>query len=249
MSASSTVMRSAEVSEPARCGRTLRVEGQAFLEQVDRERVGIRVERRERLLLFEGQRAEVVAGPRRGDLVEVVEAGRAEDLEDERELVVVVAPWKERAPGQHLGEDAADRPHVDRFLQASAPAGGEQRTVYSLKVSCSSGQLSSLLDGRRAGDTTPTSPASHHDLRRAVPARGDVFGHEASRLGVAQDGRSREAKVADLQVAVGVEQQVGRLHVSEAAPTMTRLEIAMQHGRRVQRFEAAEGLVDAAPSD
>ena len=50
-----------------------------------------------------------------------------------------------------------------------------------------------------------------HDLRRSVPARRDVFGHEAGRLGISQHGRSREAKVADLQIAIGVEQQIGWL--------------------------------------
>lgn len=67
----------------------LRVEGEAALEEVDRERVRVRVERLQRSSLLERQRAEVVARAVRRDGVEVVQRGRAEDVEDERELVVV----------------------------------------------------------------------------------------------------------------------------------------------------------------
>lgn len=67
----------------------LRVERQAALEEVDRERVGVRVQGLERLLLLERERAKVVAAALRPDGVKVVERRRAEDTEDERELVVV----------------------------------------------------------------------------------------------------------------------------------------------------------------
>lgn len=90
----------------------LRAERQALLHQVDRERVRLREERRERLALAEGHHADVLARPRRRDRVEVVERRRAEDVEDERELVVVVPPREERLPGEHFCEDAADRPDV-----------------------------------------------------------------------------------------------------------------------------------------
>lgn len=66
-----------------------RVEGQAPLEQVDRERVRVRVQRLERLLLLVGQRAQVVATPLRADRVKVLQRRRAEDAEDQGELVVV----------------------------------------------------------------------------------------------------------------------------------------------------------------
>ena len=73
-----------------------------------------------------------------------------------------------------------------------------------------------------------------HDLGRAVPPRRDVFCHEA-RLRPARlcrlDG-PREAKVAHLEVAVRVQEQV------------RRLEVAVDHVGRVQGLEGAEGLVD-----
>ena len=70
-----------------------------------------------------------------------------------------------------------------------------------------------------------------HDLRRAVPARRNVLGHEARvvLLGVRD---AREAKVADLEVAVAVEEQV------------RRLQVAVQHVRRVDVLERAQDLVE-----
>ena len=72
-----------------------------------------------------------------------------------------------------------------------------------------------------------------HDLWRAVPAGGDILGHEARlapvRLG--RLGRAREAEVADLEVAVGVKEQIGRL------------EITVNHISRVERLDRAQRLV------
>ena len=70
-----------------------------------------------------------------------------------------------------------------------------------------------------------------HDLRRSVPPRRNVFGHEAGILLCRLDA-SRQAKVANLKVAVGVEQEVGRL------------EVAVDDVGRVEGLEGAEGLVD-----
>lgn len=67
----------------------LGVERQAPLEEVDGEWVGVGVECLERLLLLEGKRAQVVAAALRADGVKVVERRRAEDAEDEGELVVI----------------------------------------------------------------------------------------------------------------------------------------------------------------
>ena len=67
----------------------LRTEGQALLKQVDRQRVRVREQLRERLLLPERQRADVLARARRADRVEVVERRRAEDVEDDRQLVMI----------------------------------------------------------------------------------------------------------------------------------------------------------------
>lgn len=71
----------------------LGVEGEAALEEVDGERVGVGVERLERPTLLEGECAEVVARAVRGDGVEVVESGGSENVEDESELMVVCKWW------------------------------------------------------------------------------------------------------------------------------------------------------------
>lgn len=49
-----------------------------------------------------------------------------------------------------------------------------------------------------------------HDLRCAVPSRGHVFGHEArlAAIGLCRHDAAGEAKVAHLEIAIGVEQQV-----------------------------------------
>lgn len=60
---------------------------------------------------------------------------------------------------------------------------------------------------------------TQHDFRSAVPTRGHVFRHEAlvsSRLGGATTRcvPSRKAKVADLQFAVGIHEEVSRLEIT-----------------------------------
>jgi hypothetical protein len=86
---------------------------QCLGEEVDGERVGIGEELGEWPALTEGQRAYVVARPACRDSVELVQRGRAEDVEDECQLVVVVSARKERFPGEHLCKDASHGPHVD----------------------------------------------------------------------------------------------------------------------------------------
>jgi hypothetical protein len=129
--------------------------------------------------LADRKRADVLARAAGGDAVVFVEAGGAEDVEDEGELVVVVPAGKERAGGEQLGEDAADGPDVDGLGVA------------------------------REGE---------HDLRRAVPARCDVLGHKPgfvarARVGGGADAAG-EAKVADFEVAVGVDEQVGGFEIA-----------------------------------
>lgn len=75
-----------------------------------------------------------------------------------------------------------------------------------------------------------------HDFWRAVPSRGDVLGHEL--LGAGSNRISicikpaREAKVADLQLAVRVHQQIAGL------------QIAVEDIRTVDVLEATKRLVD-----
>ena len=63
--------------------------------------------------LADGEGADVVARPARVDGVELFERRGPEHVEDEGELVMVVAAGEEGSPVEHLGEDAADGPDVD----------------------------------------------------------------------------------------------------------------------------------------
>jgi hypothetical protein len=71
-----------------------------------------------------------------------------------------------------------------------------------------------------------------HDLGRAVPSRRHVLGHVAGILLRVDRETARQAEIADLELAVGVDQQV------------TRLEVTVQHVRRVDVLEPAQDLVD-----
>lgn len=73
--------------------------------------------------------------------------------------------------------------------------------------------------------------AVEHDLRCSIPSGGDILGEEAGVI-VLGVGHSRQAKVADLEVAGGVQQKV------------RRLQVAVQHVGRVDVLEAAQYLVE-----
>ena len=99
------------------CGGWTRADAthQCPRQEVDRERVRVREQLRERFPFPEGQRANVITRPPRRDRVELIQRRRPEDIEDERQLMVVVAPGEQRLSGQHLRKDAADRPYIDRL--------------------------------------------------------------------------------------------------------------------------------------
>lgn len=67
------------------------VEGEHLGEEVDRERVRVRVQRLEGDARLDGQRADVVLRARRADAPEGVFGGRAEVVQDLVELVDVAA--------------------------------------------------------------------------------------------------------------------------------------------------------------
>lgn len=70
-----------------------------------------------------------------------------------------------------------------------------------------------------------------HDLRSPIPPGSYVLGHEAE-IVLGQSHRAGEAKVTDLEVAVGVQEKI------------TGLEVAMEHIGRMHGFQSPEGLVD-----
>jgi hypothetical protein len=71
------------------CNPLFRIESQTFLHEVDSQRFGFRVHLGKLLLFLEWKSSEIISGSVRVDLVEVVERGSAEDIEDEGELMMV----------------------------------------------------------------------------------------------------------------------------------------------------------------
>ena len=89
-------------------------------------------------------------------------------------MAPTILAWEQRLAAQHLGQNTANRPHVNR--------------------------LCVLLERK-------------HNLRRTIPSRCNIFGHEA-RVVFGRGCRSGETKVADLQIAIGVEEQIGGLEIA-----------------------------------
>lgn len=69
---------------------------QGLSEEIDRVRICVREELRKGLLLPERQRTDVVPRAARRDRVELVKGRRAEYVEDEGELVMIVSSGEER---------------------------------------------------------------------------------------------------------------------------------------------------------
>ncbi len=72
---------------------------------------------------------------------------------------------------------------------------------------------------------------SQHNLRSSVPTSCDVFRHEA-RVIFLGSSRASQTKIADLEIAICIEKQVGWL------------EISVKNVGGVHSLESAEGLVD-----
>jgi hypothetical protein len=116
-------------------------------------------------------------------------ARRADDGEDEADLVEVVAAREQSAPAKHLGQDAAHRPHVDR------------RRVVGVET-------------EQFGRAVPTRGHVHCEQPLVVVGRrgGAGLGGRGGRARRRQ--MPRQPKVADPQLAVLVEEDVVRLEVA-----------------------------------
>jgi hypothetical protein len=71
-----------------------------------------------------------------------------------------------------------------------------------------------------------------HDLRSSVPSRRNIFSHVACILFGVDAETSGQTEIANLELTVGVDEQV------------TRLEITMQNVGAVNVLQATENLVD-----
>jgi hypothetical protein len=70
-----------------------------------------------------------------------------------------------------------------------------------------------------------------HDFGGTVPSCGHIFGHEA-RIVIGRGSRSSETKIADLEIAVGIEKKVGWFEISVE-------DVGGVHG-----FGGSESLID-----
>lgn len=189
------------------------VEDEHLLEQVQRERVCAPELLRERDALALGERlheSKRLRGELAPDICDAIEhahilaangldhilRGRAQQLRDDRELVDV---WIGSA-GQ-----SPRRTHDPCPGRAVVPQASPQRC--NPRSRCPLRRVSSVgnAGGRRTSNVVLLP--GEHDLGGAIVARGDVARH----LGVRETG---EAKVANLEIAVLVDEDVGRLEVT-----------------------------------
>ena len=89
------------------------VEGEHFIEQVERVRVRVAEQGLEGDFLHVRQVADVLLSAGRANAREGLFVGRTKVMEDLVELIDVVAPFEERFTSQEFGEDAAHRPDID----------------------------------------------------------------------------------------------------------------------------------------
>lgn len=129
----------------------------------------------------------------------------------------VLSALEDRFAGEQLGENAPDAPHVNRRALQTISNPAQNQTQWTHIIG-----------------------KAQHDLGRTVPPRRNILRHEALVRGVLGSALAvprravpaRKAKVADLELAVGVDEEVARL------------EVAVEHVRGVDVLEATERLVD-----
>lgn len=135
-------------------------------------------------------------------------------MQDLVELVDIVSALEEGTAAKQLGQNATNRPHIN------------YKTWKSVKQSREEEDKKTPHTGFRV------ALEAQHDLGRTVPSRGDVFGHVTGILLWVDREASSQTKVANLELAVCIDQQV------------SGLEITVQHVGRVDVLETAEDLVD-----
>lgn len=86
---------------------------QSPVQEIDGVRARIRKHCRERPSFPDIQSSDIVPRTPRGDRVELLDGRRADDVEDEVELVTVVSSGEERASAQAFSENATNGPHVN----------------------------------------------------------------------------------------------------------------------------------------
>lgn len=87
-----------------------------------------------------------------------------------------------------------------------------------------------MIKGKHTGLSVALE--TQHDFGSSVPAGGYIFGHVPRIFLWVHRETSGQTKITNLQLAIGVDEQISRLQVS------------MKHVRRVNILETAQNLVD-----
>ena len=165
----------------------------------------------ERPTLADGQRADIIARPTRSDPIKLLQRRCADDIKYQIELVAIVTAREQRLSVQQLRKNAPDSPKVNRLSAGQHPQRPVTETTH-LRVHLE----------------------RQHDFRRAVPPGGDVLSHQPGFLpfcGGSLD-TTGQTKVTHFEVAVGIEQKVGRF------------QIPMDDVRAVDGLERPEDLIN-----
>jgi len=116
---------------------------------------------------------------------------------------------------------------------------GDHRAIQRECIQQTKHRLHLLVQGLRVIEKWAWEPTSfgvaleaQHDLRSTVPSRRDVFCHVSCILFRVNRESSGQSKITNLQLAIGVHQQV------------TRLQITVKNIGRMDVFQSTEDLVD-----
>lgn len=130
-------------------------------------------------------------------------------MQDLVQLIDIIATLEERLAAQQLSQNTTNGPNIDCDCQLtdSHPERLRIRTGFGIALE------------------------AQHDLRRSVPSGSYVFGHVSCILFRVHGEASCQTKIADLEFAVGVHEEI------------TGLEIAVEDVGRVDVLETAQDLV------
>ena len=144
--------------------------------------------------------------------------GGSKVVQDLVQLVDIVAALEEGLAAEEFSQNATYRPDIDCAGLACKSGTRAEHGEWGQACSVRTGFCVAL--------------EAQHDLGRSVPPSGNVFGHVSCVLLWVHGEAPGQAKVADLELAVGVDEQVAGL------------EIAVEDVGRVDVLQTAQDLVD-----
>ena len=188
------------------------VEGEHAVEKIESVRVGVGEETCERYLRHKWEITDIVLGSWGANAGKCFFIRRAEVVENLIELIDIITTFEEWSTTEEFGEDTANGPNIDCRVVRSDPRKTLGRAV----------RLTSFR----------VTLEAQHDLRRTIPPRRYILRHVSSILLRIHGEATGQSKITDLELAVGVDEQIARL------------EITVQNICRVYVFQATKNLID-----